>query len=63
MPHAMKDGIQFFISDNNVILTEGIDGLLPSKYFRKVYKKKGGVIMEREAMQIKVEIKHEGPNQ
>lgn len=36
MAAAMSDGITFFRSDNDVILTSGIDGILPSKYFEKV---------------------------
>lgn len=40
----MKDGIKFYISGNNVILTEGVDGVLPPKYFTKVTTKKGDVI-------------------
>lgn len=38
---AIKDGINFYISSNNVILTEGIKGCLPPKYFKKVISKKG----------------------
>ena len=33
---AMNDGIQFFISQNNVILSSGINGFLSPKYFDKV---------------------------
>ncbi len=36
---AMKDGVRFFISTNNVILTQGIDGILHPKYFKKVVRK------------------------
>lgn len=34
--NAMSDGIVFYRSANNVILTEGINGILSSKYFTKV---------------------------
>ena len=35
---ALEDGIPFYASENNVVLTPGIgpDGYLPSKYFEKV---------------------------
>ena len=51
MAGAMKDGIDFYISSNKVILTEGIDGLLPAKYFKKVMKKDGTILQENEAIE------------
>ncbi|CAN8286339.1 unnamed protein product [Cochlearia groenlandica] len=33
---ALEDGIAFYISDNKVILTEGIDGVVPAVYFQKI---------------------------
>ncbi|WZY91783.1 hypothetical protein YC2023_064112 [Brassica napus] len=30
------DGIAFYVSDNKVILTEGIDGVVPVDYFHKI---------------------------
>jgi 2'-phosphotransferase len=37
MEKAINDKIEFFVSSNNVILTKGIDGVLPMKYFSKAY--------------------------
>ena len=34
---AMNDNIVFKVSPNRVILTDGIEGFLSSKYFSKVY--------------------------
>lgn len=36
MKKAMDDGIKFYKSNNGVILTNGIDNVLESKYFRKI---------------------------
>lgn len=38
--NAMKDGIKFYESENEVILSPGIgkDGIIPSKYLTFVYK-------------------------
>ncbi|KAJ4892365.1 Tpt1 / KptA family protein [Raphanus sativus] len=33
---ALEDGIAFYISDNKVILTEGVDGVVPVEYFQKI---------------------------
>jgi len=42
---SMKDGIKWYISSNKVILTSGIDGALPVKYFKKAIVK-GQVVVE-----------------
>lgn len=39
---AMQDGISFFLSDNQVILSSGIDGTIPPKYFQKVVEVSSG---------------------
>lgn len=51
---AMEDGISFFVSDNGVILSSGIDGIIPPKYFLEVVKVSSGeVIFKGKAPQCK----------
>jgi len=38
---AMKDGIEFFISENGVILSTGLNNRIDKKYFKKICKKNG----------------------
>ncbi|CAN6995042.1 unnamed protein product [Brassica rapa subsp. trilocularis] len=33
---VISDGIAFYISDNKVILTEGVDGVVHVDYFQKI---------------------------
>ncbi|KYQ91636.1 hypothetical protein DLAC_07409 [Tieghemostelium lacteum] len=44
---ALDDGIEFFLSANDVALTNGIDGILPKKYFEKIIDRKGMTIWQR----------------
>ncbi|KAI9487531.1 MAG: phosphotransferase KptA/Tpt1 [Benjaminiella poitrasii] len=41
---ARQDGIKFYKSKNNVILSDGIKGIIAPKYFRKVMDKEGNQI-------------------
>jgi len=36
MPLAMQEGIKFYVSDNNVVLTSGVSGFLHPKYFKNL---------------------------
>lgn len=45
VPKALNDGIQFRISENEVILSSGIDGVIPPKYFSKVIDRKTGMLV------------------
>jgi 2'-phosphotransferase len=46
---AMRDGIKFYRSSNNVILSPGIgeEGVISSKYFSRVVKKGGTVLLDK----------------
>ncbi|EGR29175.1 hypothetical protein IMG5_161250 [Ichthyophthirius multifiliis] len=43
---AINDGIQFFVSKNNVILSSGKNGILESKYFKIVKNNKNEIIFQ-----------------
>lgn len=32
----LSDGMKLYVSDNQVILTEGFDGVVPVKYFERI---------------------------
>jgi 2'-phosphotransferase len=48
---ALKDGVEFFKSENGVVLTEGVngEGYLPKEYFSKVVTKSGEVLWPTQA--------------
>lgn len=41
MKAAMEAGIEFFLSKNGVVLSSGIDGVIPPKFFKSVTDRKG----------------------
>ncbi|GAA5825568.1 hypothetical protein JCM11251_000288 [Rhodosporidiobolus azoricus] len=41
VPLLLADAIPIYTSTNNVVLTAGIDGVVPPKYFKKVQRKSG----------------------
>ncbi|GAA5909928.1 tRNA 2'-phosphotransferase [Sporobolomyces salmoneus] len=45
VPSLLSDGIPIFTSSNQVVLTSGIDGVVPPKYFAKVVRKSGEVLV------------------
>jgi len=38
---AMNDGMEFFISENGVILSSGFNNIIDKKYFKKITEKNG----------------------
>lgn len=67
MEKAMKDGMVFYLSKNNVILTSGFDKVIPPKYFKQVkdqnnkilFENKGSIENEEEKKSEEVKIKNE----
>lgn len=47
-----EDGIEFFESANGVILTSGIEGILPPKYFTHVLSKSGEVLLDKRSTAV-----------
>lgn len=45
MKKAMDDGIIFYLSDNGVILSEGVEGVIDPQYFSKVVDNRTGEIL------------------
>lgn len=45
---CIRDGIEFYISDNGVVLTDGIDGSLPVRYFLRVTDSAGNTLMSNQ---------------
>lgn len=45
LPAAMRDGIPFWISENGVILSEGISGKIAPRYFKKVVRVSDGSVL------------------
>ncbi|GAB5592938.1 tRNA 2'-phosphotransferase [Umbelopsis nana] len=46
MAKAMEDGIVFQLSSNQVVLSEGVEGILAPKYFSKVVDRQGQSLLE-----------------
>ncbi|BGP55214.1 hypothetical protein JCM8202_003782 [Rhodotorula sphaerocarpa] len=44
VPRLLADGIPIYTSTNSVLLTGGIEGVVPPKYFAKVVKKDGEIL-------------------
>ena len=50
------DGIQLFRSENNVILSEGIGGVIHPRYFKKVINRTTGNVVKLLITYLKLEI-------
>lgn len=46
MKAAMNDGVAFYLSTNSVILTEGENGVLKPKYFKRVMRRDGTLLQD-----------------
>ncbi|GAA6007828.1 hypothetical protein JCM10207_004889 [Rhodosporidiobolus poonsookiae] len=45
VPQLLADSIPVYTSTNNVVLTAGVDGVVPPKYFKQVVRKNGDVLV------------------
>lgn len=52
MPKAMQDGIKFYVSENNVILTSGLHGILAPKYFKKIQRDRADVNIKSKTIDL-----------
>ncbi|TYZ60500.1 hypothetical protein PybrP1_007952 [[Pythium] brassicae (nom. inval.)] len=48
-PRALADGVRFYRSSNNVVLSPGVDGVLDKRYFLRAVRTTGEVVYERDA--------------
>lgn len=48
-PLALADGVPFYRSSNNVVLSPGVDGVLDQRYFLRAVRTTGEVLYERDA--------------
>lgn len=53
MANAMKDGMVFYISTNNVVLTRGFDGIIPSNYFKLVTNNQSQILFKNDVAFVK----------
>lgn len=56
---AMENGMKFYLSSNNVILTSGFDGVIPTKYFTRVIDRKGSLVFDSTSEEKKLDIEEE----
>ncbi|GAA5848480.1 hypothetical protein JCM9279_006578 [Rhodotorula babjevae] len=45
VPRLLADGVPIFTSTNSVVLTPGVDGVVPPRYFARVVRKGGEVLV------------------